>query len=116
MACRTWWDRQRRGEVGLGYRRNPPPSPSQAPRATIRTPIGFALRWRATSWKERSQPVVARLPVGWFTGENLPMLRELARHIDFANWLAADIEQARASPTCSRFCARMVTRPNGSAI
>jgi hypothetical protein len=46
----------------------------------------------------------------------LPMLRELARHIDFANWLAADIEQARASPTCSRFCARMVTRPNGSAI
>jgi hypothetical protein len=42
--------------------------------------------------------IVARLPLGWFTGENLPMLRELVRHIDFANWLAVDIEEARASP------------------
>jgi hypothetical protein len=40
--------------------------------------------------------IVARLPVGWFSGENLPMLRELCRHIDFANWLAADIAQARS--------------------
>jgi hypothetical protein len=41
--------------------------------------------------------IVGRLPVGWFSGENLPMMKELARHIEFANWLAADIEQARAA-------------------
>jgi hypothetical protein len=42
--------------------------------------------------------IVGRLPVGWFSGENLPMMKELARHIDFANCLAAEIEQERASP------------------
>jgi hypothetical protein len=46
--------------------------------------------------------IVGRLPVGWFSGENLPMMKELARHIDFANWLAADIKQARASPNPDR--------------
>jgi hypothetical protein len=27
--------------------------------------------------------IVGRLPVGWFSGENLPMMKELARHIEF---------------------------------
>ena len=37
------------------------------------------------------QVLADRLPQGWFTGENLPMLKELCRHIDFADELAVQI-------------------------
>src|SRR6266508_3227165 len=66
-----------------GQRPSPPPEFSPAQQAT----------WSA---------IVARLPVGWFTGENLPMLKELCRHIDHADFLAADITQARASPSADQ--------------
>jgi hypothetical protein len=46
--------------------------------------------------------IVGRLPVGWFSGENLPTLKELCRHIEFADWLAADIAQARAPSDSNR--------------
>jgi hypothetical protein len=41
--------------------------------------------------------IKARLPVNWFNAENYPLLRELARHCDYADMLAGKIEQARAA-------------------
>jgi hypothetical protein len=37
------------------------------------------------------EAIVARLPVDWFTGENIPMLKELCRHITYARELAVEI-------------------------
>jgi hypothetical protein len=68
---------------------NPPLIPGQRPNPPSELNAAQQAIWTS---------IVGRLPVGWFTGENLPMLRELARHIDFANSLAADSEEARASP------------------
>jgi hypothetical protein len=48
---------------------------------------------QATEWRA----ITARLPAGWFTGENLPMLRELCRHIDYSNMLAGKIDAAMAA-------------------
>ena len=45
------------------------------------------LEWKA---------ITARLPVDWFTGENLPMLKELCRHITYARELARQIVKVRA--------------------
>jgi hypothetical protein len=41
--------------------------------------------------------IVATLPATWFDATTFPLLKELARHIDFANWIASDIAQARAT-------------------
>ena len=35
--------------------------------------------------------ITARLPADWFTGENVPMLRELCRHICYSRELARQI-------------------------
>jgi hypothetical protein len=42
------------------------------------------------------EAIVARLPVDWFTGENIPMLRELCRHICYARELAEEIAAVKA--------------------
>ena len=41
--------------------------------------------------------ITARLPSDWFNSENFPLLRELARHCDYADMLAGKIEAARAA-------------------
>jgi hypothetical protein len=40
--------------------------------------------------------IVERLPADWFTGENIPMLRELCRHICYAREFARQIVKVRA--------------------
>jgi hypothetical protein len=42
------------------------------------------------------QEITARLPMDWFTGENAPMLKELCRHIGYANMLAGEIAAIRS--------------------
>jgi hypothetical protein len=42
------------------------------------------------------EAITARLPVDWFTGENIPMLRELCRHISYARELARQVAKLRA--------------------
>ena len=42
------------------------------------------------------EAIVERLPADWFTGENIPMLRELCRHICYARELAGQIVKVRA--------------------
>jgi hypothetical protein len=41
--------------------------------------------------------ITGRLPADWFNAENYPLLRELARHVDYSNWLAGAIEKVRAT-------------------
>jgi hypothetical protein len=42
------------------------------------------------------EAITARLPVDWFTGENIPMLKELCRHITYARELAKEIAEVKA--------------------
>jgi hypothetical protein len=42
------------------------------------------------------EAITARLPVDWFTGENIPMLKELCRHITYARELAGQVAKLRA--------------------
>ena len=42
------------------------------------------------------EAITARLPADWFTGENIPMLRELCRHISYARELARQVAKLRA--------------------
>jgi hypothetical protein len=42
------------------------------------------------------EAIVARLPADWFSGENIPMLRELCRHICYARELAEEIAAVKA--------------------
>ena len=42
------------------------------------------------------EAITARLPVDSFTGENIPMLKELCRHITYARELAGQIMKVRA--------------------
>jgi hypothetical protein len=42
------------------------------------------------------EAIVERLPADWFTGENIPMLRELCRHICYARELARQGGKVRA--------------------
>ena len=42
------------------------------------------------------EAITARLPADWFSGENIPMLRELCRHICYARELAGQIMKVRA--------------------
>lgn len=42
------------------------------------------------------EAITARLPVDWFTGENIPMLKELCRHITYARELARQVAKLRA--------------------
>jgi hypothetical protein len=39
--------------------------------------------------------IVGSLPTDWFAPTNLPMLKELCRHIAYADWLAQDITRLR---------------------
>jgi hypothetical protein len=41
------------------------------------------------------EAIVERLPANWFTGENIPMLRELCRHICYARELARQVVKVR---------------------
>jgi hypothetical protein len=59
----------------------PPPPPDLAAEEQV--------HWRA---------ITSRLPQSWFTGENLPMLKLLCRHIHYADLLAADITALRQAP------------------
>jgi hypothetical protein len=68
------------------------PSPPQIPGQRMPAPSELTDPQRA-QW----EAVVARLPTGWITNENAPLLKELCRHISFADELARDIELARAS-------------------
>jgi hypothetical protein len=43
--------------------------------------------------------ITSRLPQSWFTAENMPLLKELCRHVGYADALAADIVQLRQAPT-----------------
>jgi hypothetical protein len=45
------------------------------------------LEWKA---------ITARLPADWFSGENIPMLRELCRHSCYARELARQVVKVRA--------------------
>ena len=45
----------------------------------------------AAEWNQ----ITARLPDGWFTAENMPMLTQLCRHICYARWLAGAISSIR---------------------
>lgn len=42
------------------------------------------------------EAITARLPADWFSGENIPMLKELCRHITYARELARQIVKVRA--------------------
>ena len=42
------------------------------------------------------EAITARLPADWFSGENIPMLRELCRHICYARELAKEIAAVNA--------------------
>jgi hypothetical protein len=42
-------------------------------------------------WRE----IAAKMPAGWFTADNAPLLKELCRHIRHADELAADLEVVR---------------------
>jgi hypothetical protein len=42
------------------------------------------------------EAITARLPTDWFTGENIPMLKELCRHTTYARELAGQIMKVRA--------------------
>ena len=60
----------------------PPPPPELEPEEQA--------TWRA---------ITGRLPQSWFSGENMPLLKELCRHIHYSDALAADIVALRqASP------------------
>jgi hypothetical protein len=48
------------------------------------------------------EAIVARLPTGWITNENAPLLKELCRHVSFAEELAHDIGAARAAGVASK--------------
>ena len=88
------------------------------------------------------EAITARLPVDWFTGENIPMLKELCRHITYARELAGQIAEGEASrgvrgvaadtaaetgksnaggskrdgKSCADCCARTATSPNALGI
>jgi hypothetical protein len=42
------------------------------------------------------EAITARLPADWFSGENIPMLKELCRHITYARELAVEIAEVKA--------------------
>jgi hypothetical protein len=63
-----------------GTRPEPPPTLEPEEQGT----------WRA---------ITSRLPQTWFTAENMPLLKELCRHIGYADALAADIVQLRRAPS-----------------
>jgi hypothetical protein len=42
------------------------------------------------------EAITTRLPADWFSGENIPMLRELCRHICYARELARQVVKVRA--------------------
>ena len=42
------------------------------------------------------EAITARLPADWFSGENIPMLKELCRHITYARELARQVAKVRA--------------------
>jgi hypothetical protein len=42
------------------------------------------------------EAITARLPADWFSGENIPMLKELCRHITYARELARQVLKVRA--------------------
>jgi hypothetical protein len=66
----------------------PPLIPGQRPAAPAELSGPQQAQWDS---------IVARLPAGWITDENAPLLKELCRHISFADDLAHDIEHQRAS-------------------
>jgi hypothetical protein len=45
------------------------------------------------SWRS----ITARLPADFFTAENKPMLKELCRHVRYADELAGDLQAVRAT-------------------
>ena len=59
-----------------------PMIPGQSPPPPEELEPDQQLEWEA---------ITARLPVDWFTGENIPMLKELCRHITYARELAGQI-------------------------
>ena len=68
-----------------------------------------------TTWLE----ITAGLPSEWFTACNLPMLKELCRHINYASWLARNNHPAaqaggRSRPRSATPCVRMAFRPSAS--
>ena len=64
-----------------------PMIPGQSPPPPEELEPDQQLEWEA---------ITARLPVDWFTGENIPMLKELCRHITYARELAGQIMKVRA--------------------
>ena len=64
-----------------------PMIPDQSPPPPEELEPDQQLEWKA---------ITARLPVDWFTGENIPMLKELCRHITYARELARQIVKVRA--------------------
>ena len=64
-----------------------PMIPGQSPPPPEELEPDQQLEWEA---------ITARLPVDWFTGENIPMLKELCRHITYARELARQIAKVRA--------------------
>jgi hypothetical protein len=42
------------------------------------------------------EAITARLPADWFSGENIPLLKELCRHITYARELARQVVKVRA--------------------
>ena len=64
-----------------------PMIPGQTPSPPEELEPDQQLEWEA---------ITARLPVDWFTGENIPMLKELCRHITYARELARQVVKVRA--------------------
>ena len=64
-----------------------PMIPGQSPPPPEELEPDQKLEWEA---------ITARLPADWFSGENIPMLRELCRHICYARELAGQIVKVRA--------------------
>ena len=91
------------------------------------------------------EAITAQLPADWFSGENIPMLKELCRHITYARELARQVVKVRAeiqavmegsavdtagsvgvaesrrskqdcAMSCAGCCAATDTRPSASAI
>ena len=64
-----------------------PMIPGQSPPPPEELEPDQQLEWEA---------ITARLPADWFTGENIPMLKELCRHITYARELAKEIAEVKA--------------------
>jgi hypothetical protein len=64
-----------------------PMIPGQSPPPPEELEADQQLEWEA---------ITARLPADWFSGENIPMLKELCRHITYARELAKEIAEVKA--------------------